>query len=368
MKRLCRFAVFFIMLFTASCSSYERVKGVHLQLQDPAIRQRYGGEMGALADELKQAGVTLVIAPVLEDATAYYPSDLLPQRWEYGTQLLAFRHELRRRNIRFAVCVPVFKDEYTQRSQPVLQAVNDYGAGIRGWICPSRPEYRNYKLQTINEIMLILQPDAIYLEHCSYPAENAQNGKIPPNNHIRSSCFCAACLRDFSEYADVKFAANASVAEQASHILNHYRKEWTLWRSGLITAYVETIRRQVHAMNPACRILLERKPWTEKYLNTGLQQIYGLDIKTLQSYVDAFVLSTLPEPDTGNDSLLTAALRESADLGQRAIPAFQVRNYLRNGEERFRSDLQSRRRNFIIYDWGQLLNNRRFLNIFITES
>ncbi|MFA5434452.1 MAG: hypothetical protein WC372_00220 [Candidatus Neomarinimicrobiota bacterium] len=363
MKRLYCIAAFFLMLFV-SCSPYERIKGVHLQLQDPVIRQRYGGEMGALADELKQAGVTLVISPVLVDGIAFYPSDLLPQRWEQGTQLLAFRHELRRRNIRFAARVPVFKDDYTQRSQPVLQAVNDYGAGIREWVCPANPEYRNYKLQIIGEVMLVLQPDVLYLDNCYFPAEHVQNNGTLSNTSVRSSCFCNACMADFSRYAGLELPANAT----GTDILGHYRKEWTLWRSGMITAYAEAIGKQVHATNPACRILLERRPWPETFLSGGLQRIYGLDVKTLHPFVDAYALTAFPELSPENDSLLTAVVRESAALGKRAIPSLQVRNYLRNGEEHFRNDLKAWRQYFIIYDWGMLLNNRRLLNIFISES
>lgn len=367
MKKLCCIAVFFVVLFTASCSPYERVKGVHLQLQDPAIRQRYGGEMGALADELKQAGVTMVISPVLEGATAYYPSDLLPQSWEYGTQLLAFRHELRRRNIRFAAYVPVFKDAYTQRSQPVLQAVNDYGAGVRGWVCPSRPEYRSYKLQIINEIMLIIQPDALCLEDLYFPVEDTPFCTIPVRNNIRTSCYCNNCLEQFSLYAGITFPENASTAEAAGIIAGNYAREWALWRSNLLTGYIENIYREVRDFDPQCRIMLQVIPIPGQEPDSTRRRIFGLDYKTLYPFVDTFILRSCSADGAGNGDPLLRDIREIQAAGKNILPLFEVRNYLRSGEDAFRTNLQLYPGNILVYDWGQLLNNRHFLNIFISE-
>jgi hypothetical protein len=50
MKTLRYILLAFLLAMTA-CSRFEHVKGVYVLMQKPEVRQRYGGEMGAIADE-----------------------------------------------------------------------------------------------------------------------------------------------------------------------------------------------------------------------------------------------------------------------------------------------------------------------------
>jgi hypothetical protein len=363
MKALRYIGVILLFLFISGCSSHEPVKGVFLELQDPVIRQRYGGEMGALVDELKQAGITLVISPALENGTAFFPSDILPQRWEYGTQLLAFRHELRRRNIHFAAAVPLFYDEYTFRAQPALRAVNDFGAVVESAICPANSEYLDYKLAVIAEIMLILQPDALYLDKACFPLEEMQYCNSATRIHARLTCFCNTCIKHFSSYAGIAISGNMSTAENAKTILNNYLPEWTRWRSSLITSNIERIRREMEQLDPECHLMLSTITLREQDSGDNREMILGMDYHTLHPFVNTFVLN----PCSKADSLLTSDIQQLRAAGEQALPMLEVRHYLRYGEDVFRDDLQSFSGNLIISDWSQLLNNRRYLNIFTLE-
>lgn len=363
-----RYIMGFLLLLTlVACARYEPVKAVYLELQDPLIRQRYGGEMGALADELKSAGVTLLIAPVLTDATAFYPSDILPQRWEYGTQLLAFRHELRRRKIAFAAAVPFFRDNYTHRAEPALRAVNDYGAVPAAALCPSNQEYRDYKKRAVSEIMLILQPDALFLNNFYFPAEITQLCQTGSRGNIRTSCFCNNCLQQFSDYADIDFPVTETTADAAETINKHFAREWALWRSNLLTSYLENISTEVRRYNSHCQIMLNVIPLPGQESDEARRRIFGLDYKTLAPFVDVFVLNSCSSESTDNNNPMLRDIRELQALGEKTLPLFEVRSFLRPGEEVFLSELQQFRGNLLVSDWGQLLNNRRFLNVFKTE-
>lgn len=372
MKTL-RYILLVILLAMTACSRFEHVKGVYVLMQKPEVRQRYGGEMGAIADELKAAGVTHVIVPVFDGGTAFYPSDVLPQRWDYGTELLAFRHALRGRNINFVAQIPVFKDAYTYRSQPALRAVNELGtrAGsedISG-VCPSDPDYREYKLHVIDEIMLILQPDGIYFENLSFPTELDGICSDMHVAHSRNYCFCSHCLASFSEHATIDLPENLSPVETNSWILDNYLNAWIQWKTGLITNFLEEADKRIHAIDPACKIMVSVLPWKEQDHNRGRQRIAGQDVRTLAPFTDHFILKTSCQiPDKIYDEIRLSLINELENADSKVIPTIQLEiDPPPAAEKAFQNSLQYFKHQIIVSDWGYLLKNRRYLNIFMTE-
>ncbi len=368
-----RYILFALLLAFTACSRFEHVKGVYVLLQKPEIRQRYGGEMGALADELKEAGVTHVIVPVMEDGTAYYPSDVLPQRWEYGTELLAFRHALRRRNINFVAQIPIFQDEYTYRSQPALRAVDEFGSrntsAILSAICPTDRGYQNYKLHAIEEVMLILQPDAVYLDKLSFPMDIDETCTDMHIAHSRNFCFCPACIESFSEHANIDLPKLNSDAEQNTWILDNFKNSWIQWKTGTITAFMEKVNKQILDINPDCRIMLSVIPWKEEDHNYGRQRLAGQDVKTLAPFVDNFILQTNCHiPDEIYEEIRLSLKNELENSEAKVIPTIQLQiDPPHSAEKDFQNSLQHFKNRVIVSDWGYLLKNRRYFNIFISE-
>ncbi len=342
-------------------------------LQKPEIIQRYGGEMGALADELKEAGVTHVIVPVMKDGVAYYPSDVLPQRWKYGTQLLAFRHALRRRNINFIAQIPIFQDDYTYRSQPALRAVDEFnsrtGSETLSAICPTNPDYQEYKLKAIEEVMLILQPNGIYLDKLSFPLEQSDICSDMLVAHSRNYCFCPSCLKSFSQHALISLPKNASAAENNEMILNNYEDAWVKWKTGVITNFMEKANIRIHLIDPECKIMLNVLPWKENEHNRGRQRLAGQDVKTLAPYTDNFILETSCHiPNEDFDAIRLSLLEEIKNTETRVIPIIQLEiDQPHSAEKDFQHSLQHFRHRVIVSDWSYMLKNRRYLNIFISE-
>ncbi len=362
------------LLIISSCSRYENIKGVYVLLQAPEIRQRYGGEMGALADELKEAHVSLVISPTMEHGTAYYPSDVLPKRWEYGTQLLALRHELRRRDIRFAAYIPVFTDAYAYRAQPGLRAVNDYGSRNgseqQHAVCPNNPEYQSYKLEAIEEVILILQPDIVYLDNLFFPVNPLYICPENSTNNIRSYCFCSSCLQAFQEHSQIILPQGQSTADIAAEILEHHETEWIQWKCETITSFMEKASKTIHTVNPDCKIMLSVLPWKEEQLHSGRKRLSGQDVKTLAPFVDYFTLLPCPFQTGQFDSALSSVVSDLQVTERRVIPSIEMRNYRPTelgNEFYFQRSLQHFQHNVIISDWGYLLKNRPYLNTFISE-
>ena len=372
MKTL-RYILLILLLALSACSRFEYVKGVYVLMQKPEVRQRYGGEMGALADELKAAGVTHVIVPVLDGGTAFYPSDVLPQRWDFGTELLAFRHALRRRNINFVAQIPIFKDAYTFRSQPALRAVNELGtrAGAEeiSAICPSDASYREYKLQVIDEIMLILQPDGIYFEHLSFPMDLEDVYSDINGVHSRDFCFCETCLRSFSEHATIELPTNLSTVEINEWINDNYQNAWIQWKTGTITNFLETANIHIHEIDPNCKIMVSVLPWEEEAHNRGRQRLAGQDVKTLAPFTDHFIIKTSCRiPNTTYEKIRLSLINELENADSKVIPTIQLEiDPPSEAEKAFQTSLQYFKHRVIVSDWGYLLKNRRYLNIFISE-
>jgi hypothetical protein len=363
-----------LFLILSACARYDSIKAVYVPIQSPEIRQRYGGEMGALADALKEAKVTLVVSPVLEHGTAYYPSDMLPQRWDYGTQLLAFRHELRRRNIRFAAHIPLFRDAYTYRLQPHLRAVNNYGSRTESEalyaICPSDTEYQNYKIRTIAEIMLILQPDVVYVDDLHFPLNPEEILTDHSGNHGRSYCFCPACLDAFGKETGMVIPLHLSTAEIAARILNEQTETWAQWKSNVIGSFMDRMEKTIHAAHPECRIMVGLLPGTNDE-SIAMQRLYGgQEIKVIGKYTDYFFLSVACTSPEDYYTAQTVLNRAAGSSEFRLIPRFDLYQNPANGaenERHFQRSMKQFRQNLLVHDWDYLLKNRNYLNIFSME-
>lgn len=349
------------------------MKGVHIILQNPEIRQRYGGEMGALADELKSAGITHVIIPVFKDGTAYYPSDVLPQRWAYGSDLLAFRHALRQRNIKFVAKVDIFKDNYTYQSQPELRAVDEFASSRQSealaGICPSDKEYQQYKLDAIHEVMLIFQPDGIYIDNMSFPMEEGDICSDMQITHSRQFCFCANCVNTFVQHAQIELPQHLSGHDLNTWILENNEQTWISWKTGLLTGFMERAHKIIKNINPQTQIILNILPWEETEFSYGRQRLAGQDVRTLAEFTDNFTITTSCQTPTSRYNEIRISINnEINNSNSEIIPTIELRrNHKQNNEENFKESLRYFKDRVIVSDWGYMLKNRRYLNIYISE-
>ena len=363
-----RYILMILLVLLGACSRRDSIKGVYVILQNPEIRQRYGGEMGALADALKEARISMVVSPVFEHGTAYYPSDVFPRRWDYGTQLLAFRHELRRRNIRFAAHIPLFTDAYTYRAQPHMRAVNNYGSRTESetWnaLCPSDREYQDYKIRAIIEIMLILQPDMIYLDDLHFPLNTADiSGEFS-----RSYCFCPGCLQKFEKNTGITLPHQFSTADIAAKILHEHEHAWMEWKCEVIADFLSRVEREIHNAHPECRIMVSLLPL--KYEDNSYENklLSGQDTDLLYQHSDIFVIPRTSFSVNEYDINYSAPVYALQSKEQRIIAGTDLNVYLENGKEQeFQRDMKRFRRNIIVSSWDKLLKNRTYMTIFSME-
>jgi hypothetical protein len=110
-------------------------------------------------------------------------------------------------------------------------------------------------------------------------------------------------------------------------------------------------------------------PWKEKDHNRGRQRIAGQDVRTLAPFTDHFILKTSCQiPDKIYDEIRLSLINELENADSKVIPTIQLEiDPPPSAEKAFQNSLQYFKHQVIVSDWGYLLKNRRYLNIFMTE-
>ncbi|MEA3391476.1 MAG: hypothetical protein U9Q91_00695 [Candidatus Marinimicrobia bacterium] len=236
-------------------------------------------------------------------------------------------------------------------------------------LCPTDPDYREYKLQAIEEVMLILQPNGIYLDKLSFPLEQTDICPDMLVAHNRNYCFCSMCLKSFSEHALIEFPKTSSANEINEWILNNHENAWIQWKTGVITSFMEKANKRIHNIDPECKIMLNVLPWKEDEHNRGRQRLAGQDVKTLAPFINNFIIKTsYCIPDEEYEAIRLSLLEELENTGTQIIPSIQLEiEPPLSAEKDFQHSLQYFKHRVIVSDWGYMLKNRRYLNIFITE-
>lgn len=361
--------IIILFLLLSGCAHFPSIKAVYVHLDTAEIQQRYGGEMGALADELKEAGVTHVFVPVLNNGTAYYPSDILPRRWDYGTQILALRHELRRRSIEFIAVVQVFQDIYTYQARPDIRPLNQSGKNnameTLAMVCPVFMDYQGYKLNVIDEIMLIFQPDGINLKDCYYPVKWQDISSVQDADASQLYGFNAEALASFDRFLDVTLPLSYhSNYELGQWILTYHEEEWINWKCKQITYFVEKANGIIHGYAPDCSIYLETIPWYEHEHNNGLRRLAGMDLKTLSDYID-YAIPMNSSRQSFSEKRLDSLVMDYVSADLPVLPQLDVSLF--HHEEQFRSARVHYGEKSIVNNWESMLKYRRYLNVFKSE-
>lgn len=361
--------IILILLLLSGCTHFPSIKAVYVHMDTAEIQQRYGGEMGALADELKEAGVTHVFVPVLKNGIAYYPSDILPRRWDYGTQILALRHELRRRSIKFIAVVQVFQDIYTYQARPEIRPLNQSGKNnameTLAMVCPAFMDYQTYKLDVIDEIMLIFQPNGISFKDCYYPVKWQDISSLQDVDASQLYGFNAEALASFDRFSNITLPAfYHSDYELGQWILTYHEEEWINWKCEQITHFIEKASGIIHGYSPECSVYLETIPWYQHEHNDGLRRLAGVDLKTLSDYID-YALPMNNSRQNFSEKRLDLLLTDYLSADLRILPQLEVSLF--HHEEQFRSARVHYGENSIVNNWESMLKYRRYLNVFKSE-
>lgn len=212
-----------------------------------------------------------------------------------GVNLLvdqAFRHAVRKSEIRLFVIYPFFYDKYALRADPDLFAVtNTGGRAEEEWVkfvCPSRNSFVEGKIDGILRLMREFRPDGISLDFIRHFVfwEKIYPDRLPES--ILTTCFDEHCVASFQEAINLEIPVDTvEVNQLAKWILQNHQKEWVDWRCSQITSTVAKVHNLVRNSFPDSTINLHAVPWRGSDFGGAMRIVAGQDISELSNYVDS---------------------------------------------------------------------------------
>ena len=199
---------------------------------------------------LKRHGFTDMVVLASRGACAYFASRNLPQPdgWDVGyDNVKQGLSAARRHGLLFhawKTCWQVRVD--TPKSfKARLAAENRYqvaadGKVDTGWLCPSDPQNRALEIAVMKEFV-DLGADAIHFDYMRYAGTD--------------HCFCARCLKGFSE-REGRAIANAAAVRADAALL----KRWNAYRAELLSSVVRECADYAHANGRKVSAAVRRDP------------------------------------------------------------------------------------------------------------
>jgi hypothetical protein len=257
--------------------------------------------------------------------------------------------------------------------QPELWAITGYGERARDewveFVCPSRTEYRQSRVDWIKRMVRDVEPDGIsidFIRHFIFWEKVPPDAKLDP---LRSSCFCPHCLQAFQASEQVTIPPTlATTRAQAQWIVANHLTEWSNWKCRTITSMVETIAREARSVRPDIKLVVHLVPWREKDFNGAWKTIVGQDVRSLARLVD--VLSPMCYAHmVGQDAGWIHAVVEDVQRrgpARTVIPAIQVKEAYRpetmtaaEFEQHLTQALSPPSRGVALWEWPALEKDRR---------
>ena len=281
-----------------------------------------------------------------------------------------FRSLAKKNHIRVFIILPVFYNPEALQQDTGLYAITDRGQPAAAewveFVCPSRQEYRQQRIEYMKQLVTDLDPDGIsldFIRHFAYWE------KIYPGTHpdsIPEACFDPSCISAFTEHSGITVPDSLpGVAETAGWINEHCREEWTAWKCGLITSFIAEASREAKQIRKDILINVHAVPWRQEDFNNAVRRITGQEFGEIAPHVDmispmcyAHMLQRPPE------WIHSVVVDLSALVDIPVYPSIQVnRAYLEESlnVEEFERSLQESLKppsgGVIFWSWEQLLES-----------
>ena len=202
-----------------------------------------------------------------------------------------FRELARKQGISVFLILPVFFNPEELKSDPGLYALTDRGEKAKDdwveFVCPTRPDYRNRRIEWIITLVRELDPEGISLDFIRYFVfwEMVYPERTPDS--IANSCFDRSCLEQFQKDSGVTLPQGlGGTAETAKWIMAEHGREWTDWKCGVITGLVRSIAAEARAIKPKLIVNIHSVPWREKDFGGAIKVIAGQDLAALAAPAD----------------------------------------------------------------------------------
>jgi hypothetical protein len=202
-----------------------------------------------------------------------------------------FRELARRQGISLFLILPVFFNPEELATDPDLYALTDRGEKAKDdwveFVCPTRHDYLNRRIEWIKALVRDLNPDGISLDFIRYFVfwEMVYPERTPDS--IANSCFDRSCLERFQTDTGIALPEGlGGTADTAKWIMAEHGEEWTKWKCGIITDLVRSIVEETKAIKPELIVNLHSVPWRETDFGGSIRVIAGQDLAALAGQAD----------------------------------------------------------------------------------
>ncbi|RPJ86626.1 MAG: hypothetical protein EHM18_05250, partial [Acidobacteria bacterium] len=157
-----------------------------------------------------------------------------------------------------------------------------------GWqgVCPTHKGYRQNRMSAFGAALRDFEIEGIWLDYHHAQASWERDTPILPD-----TCFCARCLKEFSQATGVKLPARPT-ADLARLLLNQHRARWTQWRCDVFTDWVREYRAVLKEVRPSALLGTFHCPWSVEDYDGALRDKLAIDLPAQSRYLD--VLSPMP--------------------------------------------------------------------------
>jgi uncharacterized lipoprotein YddW (UPF0748 family) len=202
-----------------------------------------------------------------------------------------FRELARKHRISVFLILPIFFNPEELKKDPGLYALTDRGEKAKDdwveFVCPTRPDYLNRRIQWIKTLVRELDPDGISLDFIRYFVFWEMVYPDRTADSIANSCFDRSCLERFQKETGITLPKGlGGAADAAKWIMAEHGREWTEWKCGIITGLVRSIADEVRAIKPKLRVNIHSVPWREKDFGGAIKVIAGQDLAALAAAAD----------------------------------------------------------------------------------
>jgi hypothetical protein len=241
-----------------------------------------------------------------------------------------FRSLARRHKIETFIIVPIFYDPEALQSNPDLYAITKAGnPAVEEWVefvCPSREDYREWKIEAVEKLIRELDPDGLSLDFIRHFVfwEKVYPDRIPET--IPNTCFDRHCLQKFQADLDLEIPVDLQqLPEIASWIADNHLSEWTAWKCGLITGMIRDIVDAVRKVKPGIKINVHAVPWRQDDFGSAIRVVTGQDFSDMAAYVDMLSPMTYAHMVKQQPEWVNSVVRDIAGVAKcRVVPSIQV--------------------------------------------
>ncbi len=203
----------------------------------------------------------------------------------------SFRKLLKENNIGVYVIFPIFLDYERLDADPELYAIT--GSGVRAeddwvkFICPSRKDFYNEKINEAREIVNKIKPDGISLDFIRYFVywETVFPDRDPET--IMQTCFDESCIKSFSAISGVSIPKEAkTISDKSKWIFSNCEEKWIDWKCGIISDAVKGLSETIKTNNPEIKVGIHAVPWRKNDFKSAIKRVAGQDFRELSKHVD----------------------------------------------------------------------------------